>query len=143
MMKTRYLLILMAAGISLAALTLIAKQRVTDTPGAVTIRTIDSRQLADMLKGKDFTLINVHIPYSGEIAGTDAFIAYDSISEKSPGLPRDKSAKIILYCKTGRMSRIAAEKLVSSGYRYVYDLSGGMDAWQVDGYPILRNGENN
>lgn len=104
------------------------------------IQSLDSRQLAEMLKTKDFTLINVHVPYDGEIEKTDAFIAYDTVNIDSAGLPSDKSAPIVVYCKTGRMSRIAADELVGLGYKSVYDLTGGMDAWQTAGYRLSRNG---
>ena len=43
--------------------------------------TIGSAELADRLNGKDFVFINVHIPYEGEIAATDAFIPFDKIEE--------------------------------------------------------------
>lgn len=104
------------------------------------IQSVDSRWLVERLRTKDFTLINAHVPYDGEIEKTDAFIAYDTISVNSPVLPKDKNARIVVYCKTGRMSRIAAEKLASLGYTSVYDLSGGMDAWQSAGY-TLSNGK--
>ncbi len=103
-------------------------------------KTINSTQLADKLKQKDFILVNVHVPYEGEIEQTDAFILYNAIQADSAGLPVDKSAKIVVYCRTGRMSRIAAEKLISLGYNNVYDVSGGMEAWQAAGYPLIQKG---
>ena len=38
------------------------------------------------------TMINVHTPYEGEIAGTDTFIEYDSIKASEARLPKDKNA---------------------------------------------------
>ncbi len=88
------------------------------------------------LAAKDFVLINVHVPYEGEIAGTDAFIPYDRIGGDTARLPADRGAAIVLYCRTGRMSAEAAATLVSLGYTNVRDLAGGMESWQAQGYPL-------
>lgn len=93
-------------------------------------------ELSGALATKDFALINVHVPYEGEIAGTDAFIPYDRIGEDTARLPTDRTAAIVLYCRTGRMSAEAATTLIQLGYRNVRHLSGGLEAWQAGGYPI-------
>jgi rhodanese-related sulfurtransferase len=81
-------------------------------------------RLKQMLAAKDFLLVNVHIPYEGEIAPTDAFIPYDEVERNQSKFPPDKGAKIFLYCRSGRMSAIAAEKLVQLGYANVWNLQG-------------------
>jgi rhodanese-related sulfurtransferase len=97
-------------------------------------------ELNGMLKNKDFVFINVHIPFAGNIAGTDLSIPYDQISapENLSQLPADKNAKIVLYCRSGRMSAIAAEKLVSLGYTNIWNLAGGMADWEQAGYEIKK-----
>src|SRR3972149_11843237 len=76
---------------------------------------IASGELYEMLKSKDFYFVNVHTPYEGEIEKTDAFIPYNEIDRNLNNLPNDKNAKIVLYCRSGRMSTIAAQKLVDLG----------------------------
>jgi rhodanese-related sulfurtransferase len=109
--------------------------------GGGTYRDISPTQLAEMLKSKDFTFINTHIPYEGEIEQTDAFIAFEENGPQRAGdYPEDRSAKIVLRyaCRSGRMSTIVATELVNAGYTDVWNLDGGMIAWEKAGYELIQ-----
>lgn len=95
---------------------------------------ISAKKLNSLLDTKDFVFINVHTPYEGEIQMTDLFVEHDSIKANERLLPKDKTAKIILYCKSGKMSAEALNTLKSMGYMNVSHLSGGMNEWQKNGY---------
>jgi rhodanese-related sulfurtransferase len=98
---------------------------------------ISAAELQTMLTNKDFTFVNVHIPFEGNIPGTDLSIPYDQIAQNLDKIP-DKNAKIVLYCRSDRMSNIAAKTLVESGYTNIWNLDGGMVAWEQAGLPIDR-----
>lgn len=98
---------------------------------------VRAKDLVVMLKSKNFTLINVHTPYEGEIEKTDTFIAYDQLANSTAALPFDKTTPIILYCKTGRMSAEALATLQKMGYTNVRHLDGGMEAWQKQGGKVM------
>lgn len=100
------------------------------------ITDIDADELAAMLDDKDFLLINVHVPYAGEIPGTDAHIAYTDVDGLVTYLGDDLSIKAVLYCSTGPMSVNAANKLIDEGYCQIHDFPGGMSAWQQAGYSL-------
>ena len=106
------------------------------TPAEAHTLTIDA--FADILTNESdaYTIVNVHIPYEGEIDGTDLKIAYNDVEALTAGLP-DKDAPIILYCRSGNMSAQATQALVERGYRQVYDVPGGMIAWQTSGREIV------
>lgn len=110
----------------------------TISVGEGSYKNISAGELNSMLKNKDFVLVNVHIPFAGNIPNTDLSIPYDQISESSylSQLSADKNAEIILYCRSGRMSQIASEDLVSLGYTNVWNLKGGMDEWEQSGYSL-------
>lgn len=124
-----------AAGTGTAA-SAAAGTKVTVPGGAYT--SVDAKTLKQMLDHKNFFLVNVHIPYIGEIANTDAFIPYDQIESKTDQLPKDKNAMLVLYCSSGHMSTIASTKLVQLGYTNVWNLDGGMSGWSNAGFSLLK-----
>lgn len=97
---------------------------------------ISVEQLATALGSKNFTLINTHIPYEGELPATDLFLPFDTITAHLDELP-DKAAPIILYCRSGNMSTTAAKALAAQGYTHVYELDGGFNAWKAAGQDLI------
>lgn len=99
-------------------------------------RDIIPLELQAMKEGDDLSLINVHIPFAGNIPGTDESIPFNEIADNLDRLPADKDARIVLYCRSGPMSVRAATELVGLGYTDVYNLEGGMVAWSSAGLPL-------
>lgn len=100
---------------------------------AATLGVISVEALAAALSFKDFLLINVHVPYEGEIPGTDINISDANIDDIAAYIGVSLQTEVVLYCKTNYMLTIAGEALVERGYRNISYLDGGMNAWTAGG----------
>lgn len=103
-------------------------------PAAGDYRTLSIDEFADIVENRadEFQIINVHIPYAGEVANTDANIPYNDLDALTSAIP-SKDAPVILYCRSGNMSEQASRALIEQGYTQVWDVPGGMAAWQSSG----------
>lgn len=96
---------------------------------------VSPEEMKGAMEEEDLMLINTHVPFAGDILGTDLSIPYDEIGQNTERLP-DKDARIALYCLGGPMSDEASRTLVELGYTNVWDLGGGMEAWREAGFPL-------
>ncbi len=137
MKKPASLAILLAAVLLAACQPKPAVEEIIQAAGG-SYKAVSADQLNGMLRDKDFTLINVHVPFAGNLPQTDMSVPYDQIDRSLAKLPSNKNAKIVLYCRSGRMSQIAAEKLVALGYTNIWELKDGMAGWEAAGYKIEK-----
>lgn len=108
-----------------------------DAPASDAVDTLSTDEFADRMTDPDAFVVNVHIPYEGELEGTDAFIPFDEIAG-DPRLPADEDTEILLYCRSGNMSETATRTLEAEGYTDVAHLGGGMVEWSADGREVLQ-----
>lgn len=81
--------------------------------------------LVDVREGSEYS--NGHIPQA-------RLLPLRTIPQEGKNLPKDHT--LVLVCRSGRRSRMAAYILQDMGYTRVYNLHGGMLAWEAAGYPI-------
>jgi rhodanese-related sulfurtransferase len=125
---------------ALAVLAAACSTQATTTPLSGSYQTLTIDEFASIVTNDsdEYTIVNVHIPYEGEVAETDFSIPYNDIESLTITLP-DKNASIILYCRSGRMSEEASRTLVELGYTQVWDVPGGMNAWQASGFELITS----
>jgi rhodanese-related sulfurtransferase len=117
---------------------LVSTQAALSTENEAVYRAMSVDEFASILETSDsaYTIVNVHIPYEGEVPNTHMSVAYNDMDALTAALP-DKNAPIILYCRSGRMSDIATRALVEQGYTQVWDVTGGMNAWTASGRELM------
>lgn len=63
---------------------------------------------------------------AGHIPGA-VLVTNETIGNAAPAELPEQDAVLLLYCRTGRRSREAADKLVKLGYTQIYDFGGIVD----------------
>ena len=82
-------------------------------------------------KGEKLIIVDVRTKeeYDGGHIPNSLLIPYDEIEAKAATLLPDKNASIIVYCRSGRRSEIAAKSLMKLGYTNAADM-GAISDWK-------------
>jgi len=109
--------------------------------GQVINTTVDATGFNRLIDEKnDEQLLDVRTPeeyVGGHIAGAVNLNIYDENFRQSLE-KMDRNRPVLVYCKAGGRSADAAAMLKELGFREVYDLKGGMLAWDNAGMPVER-----
>lgn len=139
MQKTMMILLPVVGALILAGVSfIILNQQPETTLNDDGYQDISSQELKEKMDNGDVLLIKVHIPYDGEIEGTDLFIPFNDIPNYLDMLPQDKSKEIVIYCRSGSMSATASKELAEMGYTNILNLEGGMNDWKVNGFTVIN-----
>jgi rhodanese-related sulfurtransferase len=74
---------------------------------------------------------------SGHLVGA-VLIDYYKKDFKASVSKLDKNKPVFVYCASGGRSGSAAEVLEELGFKQIYDLKGGMNAWSRAGKPVTK-----
>jgi len=86
--------------------------------------------------GEAFELVDVRTPEEHEVAAIEGARLLDPAYEHSL-LAMDRATRLVFVCHHGVRSRQAAEHFVRKGFRSVFNLEGGIDAWSVTVDPTV------
>ena len=105
----------------------------TEPPAEYTkISALQAKEI--MESGEEYILLDVRTQEeydAGHIKGS-ILIPYTEIETQAPDELPDKDADILVYCRSGRRSAIAAQALADMGYTHVLDM-GGIQDWPYGG----------
>ncbi len=65
-------------------------------------------------------------------------IPLNSLAQQLQKLEKYKNRPIIAVCRSGSRSAVACSTLRKAGFEQVYNLRGGMLAWEAAGQPVKR-----
>jgi len=65
-------------------------------------------------------------------------IPLPELDKRTGEIEKWKDRPIVIHCATGNRSHSAAKRLKSGGFREVFELSGGIAAWQQAGMPMEK-----
>lgn len=108
------------------------------TPGVHTIQPTDVKKMID--NKENVLIIDVRTPPEyigplGHIPGSQ-LKPLQSIEQWMPEISDKKDHKIILVCRSGNRSGVAAKYLAKHGFKDVYNMVGGMKAWNEKHFPV-------
>ena len=96
-------------------------------------------RVAELLEGGAAQVVDVREPYEWE-AGRIAGASHIELAElPSRAADLDHERPLILYCRGGSRSGMAAEAMRSAGFD-AYNMAGGLRAWVEEGLPLEPEG---
>jgi molybdopterin/thiamine biosynthesis adenylyltransferase/rhodanese-related sulfurtransferase len=103
------------------------------------IEEIEPFEAAQEIEGGDVVLIDTREPHEYKEAHLEngKLVPPGLLGDEIAAAAPDKSARTILYCRSGNRSYKAAEQLQALGYEDVASMAGGILAWQEQGLPVV------
>lgn len=94
---------------------------------------ISAAEAKEMMDQMEVTVVDVRTlqEYKEGHVPSAINIPNEEIQDTEPELLNDKDATLLVYCRSGRRSKDASDKLVKMGYKNVYDFGGIID-WNYD-----------
>ncbi len=111
--------------------------------GKITYVNITGDEAKRMLDTEDVTLLDVRTENEYKAAHIEGatLIPVAELSNRTGEL--NKSKKIVVYCRSGHRSAIASDILIEHGFKRVYNVLGGITAWEARGYPVVNTTTSN
>jgi len=103
------------------------------------VEEIEPFEAAQEIEGGDVVLVDTREPHEYREAHLEngKLVPPGLLADEIAGAAPDKSARTILYCRSGNRSYTAAAQLEALGYTDIASMAGGILAWQEQGLPVV------
>ena len=114
------------------------KKDTEDTAEKAAYHKISAEEAYEMMASQEGVVVDVRTreEYDGGHIENAVLVPNESIGSEMPEALPDKEATLLVYCRSGRRSKDAAQKLLKLGYQSVYDFGGVID-WP---YELVKEG---
>ena len=116
--------ILFLSGCGTTESTNLGAQDFQDKAKEAGVITLDVRTSGEFMSGHIENAINIDVEAMN----------FDSEIEKL-----DKSATYAVYCRSGRRSQIAVDRMKDAGFTNLFNLNAGVEDWVSAGLPLVSN----
>jgi len=104
------------------------------------VPTVSQQQLLERQREKDAALFVLDVRsaeeyVSGYVPGA-INIPHDQLASRLAEVPKDKD--VVLYCRSGRRTMLAAEVLAANGYQRLGHLEGDVLGWTQQDRPLTK-----
>ena len=109
-----------------------------DAPGKAAYHKLSAEEAYEMMVSQEVVIVDVRTPeeYDGGHIPNAILVPNESIGDDMPEALPDKEATLLIYCRSGRRSKEASEKLLKLGYKSIYEFGGIID-WP---YELVKEG---
>ena len=112
----------------------------TEQTAQATVKNVDAQEFKSLVEKGEGIVLDVRTPQEtaeGIIpnAVTIDFYAPDFKDQVSK---LDKNKAVYVYCRSGGRSSNAAQILKDLGFKEIYNLNGGITAWQANGFETKK-----
>ena len=139
----RQILLFAALAASLAllsgcALSKTKKDTVEDMTNKAAYHKVSAEEAYEMMVSQEVVVVDVRTreEYDGGHIENAVLVPNERIGSEMPKALPDKESTLLIYCRSGRRSKDAAQKLLALGYQSVYDFGGVID-WP---YELVKEG---
>ena len=108
-----------------------------DMPDKAAYQKISAEEAYEMMISQEIVVdVRTREEYDGGHIENAVLVPNESIGSEMPEALPGKEATLLIYCRSGRRSKDAAQKLLALGYQSVYDFGGVID-WP---YELVKEG---
>jgi rhodanese-related sulfurtransferase len=104
------------------------------------VKEVNCAGALQMINHKDACVLDVREPdefKTGHVLGA-RLIPLGKLRERIGELERYRDKPVVVVCRSGQRSATACALLGREGFPQVYNLAGGMNAWQKTGLPLEK-----